>query len=204
MMTGGFTTGANIRSEVYTPPAGYKDTVSITERIFGTLTFDVDVVEEIERREDLTQESRYLFGGILVLMVIFDMIVSMNNGLSPISAFLNALITRGIEYVIYVFALVYIGRGFGGYQTKTTVDEMVRVLSYALVATALADLFEILGLFVSIFNLLWFFGSLYAAAVFVYAVKRSLDQQWGTAIAVVIISYIVRKIGAIVLLSLIP
>ncbi len=204
MVVGGIVGGANLNTETYVPPAGYKDTVSITERIFGTLTFDIDVVEEIERREDLTQESRYLFGGILVLMVIFDMIAKMNNGIPAFNAFLGAFITRGIEYIVYVYALVYVGRGFGGYQTKVTVEEMIRVLSYALIATAIADLFEIIGIFVPIFNLLWFFGTLYAIAVFMYAVKRSLDQQWANAFAVVVISFIIRKIAAFILLALIP
>ncbi len=183
----------------YVIPAGYKETESIWQRIFGVLTFNIDIVEEIERREDLDKEGRILLGISLFVSflanVIFEYLYPSTNS-SFVFTFARLFITYFVGFPVYILAIAYVGKGLGGAGTETSPREIIRLLGYGLIATAIAQLLINLGNISLIIGLAGILAYIWAILVFMYCIKRALDQGWGLAFATVIIALILRFIAS--------
>ncbi len=189
-------------SNQYVIPDNYVETKTIWQRIIGTLTFNVDVVEEIERREDLTSEARVLFFTVMAILAALQIAIVFTTDLytlyNPIGSIIEILGEYlGLNY-IFVIVLANVGKSLGGYGTETSKEEMIRVLSFAYIGRAISMFLNLLSEYLSSLFFLWLIAFIYSAAVFLFVLKRALDKGYGTAIAVLIVAFIIDAILTVV------
>ncbi len=186
------------QSDQYVIPPNYVETKTIWQRIIGTLTFNVDVVEEIERRDDLTSEAKILFftmmGVLAAIQIALVFTTDLYDLYNPVGSIIEIIGEYfGLNYV-FVIVLAQVGKSLGGYGTDTSKEEMIRVLSFAYVARGISMLFNLLSEYVPSLFWIWFLVFLYSAAVFLFVLKRALDKGYGTAILTLIVASIIDVI----------
>ncbi|MHA2501438.1 MAG: hypothetical protein ACXAE3_01010 [Candidatus Kariarchaeaceae archaeon] len=195
----------------YIRPADYQFTTSMTQRIMGTLRRDIDVVEEIEEREDLNAEATRL------LLINFSIIALFNIMgifafpqyylvINPIGSIVEIVALQFIGGFLFIQMIASVGKSFGGQKTDTSNEEMRRVLAYAYTALVvegilyfLSDMYFDSGLLL----IAWLVSLLYAFFVFLFAVRRALDTGFGTAFISIVVAYIGRLIVNFIILYVI-
>ena len=177
------------------------------ERIMGILKLHRPTYQAIEADETATSQAAIIVGLVALLTAVGAAIgaVFANQTmtgimpelqdqlgalpfavpqLSPIGAFLSALVTAFIVWLVWSFLTYFIGtRLFGG---QATFKEMLRLLGFA----QAPRLLSILGFIPCIGWLFNFIGWIWSLVTSYIAVKEGLDLEDGKTIATVVLSFI--------------
>jgi hypothetical protein len=167
------------------------------ERIIGTMKMDVHVVEEIEDRPELQDEAQKLLVVSLVIITLFELIAIFSATdvyavESQMGTIIQTILLRFVGGFVYIGLLAAVGKAIGGQETETSNQEMLRVLAYAYVASAIAEILSTIddlsdndALF-----LIWLIFTFYSYMVFAFVIRRALDKGYGTAIITIVIAII--------------
>ncbi|MCY3414400.1 MAG: hypothetical protein INQ03_22325 [Candidatus Heimdallarchaeota archaeon] len=204
-----FPPGYRQRRIDYIRPEGYVFTKTMLERILGTLKSDVDVVEEIEEREDLMDEAKKVLIGAFSIITLFHFIlINVSTAYtiySPVLSFIEILLSTFVGGYVFIISIAFLGKRIGGHNTQIDTNEIIRVLAYAYVARALSQIFSVINNISdsSFIYFIWFLFSLYSYFVVAFATRRAMDTGWGLTIITIIPAIIVRFFVEIIIVMFI-
>lgn len=177
------------------------------ERILGVFKLDVATFELIEHDESATTQAAIVVGLVGLLSAIGAAIgaVVANNALStigsqlgsdfelpmaiptlsPVGAFLNALIGAFVAWLLWSALTYFIGTRL--FEGQANMGEMLRVIGYA----QAPRLLSVLGFIPCIGALLSLAGWLWALVATFVAVRQGLDIDNGKTALTVILSFVV-------------
>lgn len=177
------------------------------ERILGVFKLDVATFEAIEHDQSATTQAAIVVGLVGLLSAISAAVgaVVANNALgtlqtqlgsdfqlpidiptlSPIGAFLNALVGAFVAWLVWSFLTYFIGTRLFDGQADT--GEMLRVIGFAQAPRLLSAL----GFIPCVGALLSFAGWIWALVATFVAVRQGLDIDNGKTALTVLLSFVV-------------
>lgn len=195
----------------YVRPPNYIETTTVSQRIIGTMKMNVHVVEEIEARPDLQSEALKLLIVSLIIKTLVEIIAVLSlpevyivN--DQIGTIVERILASFVGGFVYIYLIANIGQFIGGRETSTNTNEMLRMLSYAYVISAIADVVSVaeqienagvdleedslsgLGIFLMFAG---FILIIYSFIVFAFVIRRALDRGYGIAIITIILSFVI-------------
>ncbi|MHA2029183.1 MAG: zinc ribbon domain-containing protein, partial [Candidatus Kariarchaeaceae archaeon] len=114
----------------YTRPADYQFTISIFQRIFGTLKADPHIIEEIKEREELKHEAI----GIFLITALASGLINLLSDYLIDDEISDLSISNSISTIVFnltfIISIIYVAKTLAG-QVKAQQDDIFRVLSYS-------------------------------------------------------------------------
>ncbi|MHA2033619.1 MAG: hypothetical protein ACW99Q_29980, partial [Candidatus Kariarchaeaceae archaeon] len=121
---------SNYPRNYYTRPADYQYTLSIFQRIFGTLKADPHIIEEIKEREELKHEAI----GIFLLTALASGLINLISDYLIDDEISDLSISNSISTIVFnltfIISISYVAKTLAG-QVKAQQDDIFRVLSYS-------------------------------------------------------------------------
>ena len=163
------------------------------DRILRVIKLDKSVYAEVEADETATTQAAMVVAIVAVLSAIGGGIGALISGTSFVSAFLVAIVSAFISWVVWAAVTYFVGTTL--FHGEATLGEMLRVIGFAQAHLALNVLSFIpcVGALISLAA--WLF-SLYTGFL---AIQEGLDLDTGKTIATVAIGWVVGFIISLVI-----
>jgi hypothetical protein len=152
------------------------------ERLYGALTLDAQVFEEVERDRDAMWQAAAVVG----LAAVAEGIGFPVRALGLVSGFLGWLVSTAVIWVIGVRILEH----------RSNFQELLRTIGFASAPKVLLVLGLLLG---PLRPLLLLFVLFLVVVAFVVAVRQALDVPTGRAVAICVVAAVLNLIPSLIL-----
>lgn len=163
------------------------------DRILRVIKLDKSVYAEVETDESAMSQAVTVVAIVAVLSAIGGGIGALINDTSFVSAFLVAIVSAFISWVVWAAVTYFVGTTI--FHGEATIGEMLRVIGFAQVPLAL-NVLSFIPCLGSIISLLAWLFSLYTGFL---AIQEGLDLDTGKTIATVAIGWVVGFIISLVI-----